>query len=36
MIFLKNDYSLGCHPIVLQALVDTNMELHGRYEHGTA
>ena len=31
MIFLKNDYSLGCHPIVLQALVDTNMELHDGY-----
>lgn len=31
MIFLKNDYSLGCHPAVLQALVDTNMELHDGY-----
>jgi len=25
MIFLKNDYSLGAHPDVLDALVDTNM-----------
>ena len=31
MIFLKNDYSLGAHPAVLQALVDTNMELHDGY-----
>ena len=31
MIFLKNDYSLGCHPAVLQALIDTNMELHDGY-----
>ena len=31
MIFLKNDYSLGSHPAVLQALVDTNMELHDGY-----
>ena len=31
MIFLKNDYSLGCHPAVLQALVDSNMELHDGY-----
>ena len=28
MIFLKNDYSLGAHPAVLEALVNTNMELH--------
>ena len=27
MIFLKNDYSLGCHPDILQALTDTNMVL---------
>lgn len=27
MIFLRNDYSLGCHPDVLKALTDTNMEL---------
>ena len=27
MIFLKNDYSLGAHPTVLQALIDTNMTL---------
>ena len=26
MIYLKNDYSAGAHPKVLQALVDTNME----------
>lgn len=26
MIFLQNDYSLGAHPKVLQALVDTNLE----------
>ena len=26
MIFLQNDYSLGAHPKVLQALIDTNLE----------
>lgn len=26
MIFFRNDYSLGAHPRVLQALTDTNME----------
>ena len=26
MIYLKNDYSAGAHPKVLQALVDTNMD----------
>jgi len=31
MIFLKNDYSLGAHPAVLEALVNTNMELHDGY-----
>lgn len=31
MIFLKNDYSLGSHPDVLQALVDTNMTLTDGY-----
>ena len=31
MIFLKNDYSLGCHPAVLEALVNSNMELHDGY-----
>lgn len=31
MIFLKNDYSLGAHPDVLQALTDTNMELNDGY-----
>ena len=31
MIFLKNDYSLGAHPRVLQALTDTNMTLTDGY-----
>ena len=31
MIFLKNDYSLGAHPAVLQALTDTNMVLTNGY-----
>ena len=31
MIFLKNDYSLGAHPKVLQALTDTNMTLTDGY-----
>ncbi len=31
MIFLKNDYSLGAHPTVLQALIDTNMTLADGY-----
>lgn len=31
MIFLKNDYSLGSHPKVLQALIDTNMTLSDGY-----
>lgn len=31
MIFLKNDYSLGSHPKVLQALIDTNMTLADGY-----
>lgn len=31
MIFLKNDYSLGAHPKVLDALVKTNMELADGY-----
>jgi len=31
MIFLKNDYSLGAHPKILQALIDTNMELADGY-----
>lgn len=31
MIFLKNDYSLGSHPAVLQALTDTNMTLTDGY-----
>ena len=31
MIFLKNDYSLGAHPQVMDALVNTNMELTDGY-----
>ena len=31
MIFLKNDYSLGAHPAVLEALNKTNMELTDGY-----
>ncbi len=31
MIFLKNDYSLGAHPKVMDALVETNMELTDGY-----
>ncbi len=31
MIFLKNDYSLGCHPKVLEALTETNMVLADGY-----
>ena len=31
MIFLKNDYSLGAHPKVMDALVSTNMELADGY-----
>lgn len=31
MIFLKNDYSLGAHPKILQALTDTNMTLTDGY-----
>lgn len=31
MIFLKNDYSLGAHPKVLDALVETNMTLTDGY-----
>lgn len=31
MIFLKNDYSLGAHPKVLEALVETNMTLADGY-----
>ena len=26
MILFRNDYSEGCHPVVLQALTETNME----------
>ena len=26
MIYFNNDYSEGCHPKLLQALIDTNME----------
>lgn len=26
MIYLKNDYCAGAHPVVLQALIDTNMD----------
>lgn len=31
MIFLKNDYSLGSHPKVLEALIETNMVLADGY-----
>lgn len=31
MIFLKNDYSLGAHPKVLEALIETNMTLADGY-----
>ena len=31
MIFLKNDYSMGAHPAVLEALVETNMNLSDGY-----
>ncbi|MDO4545166.1 MAG: aminotransferase class V-fold PLP-dependent enzyme [Bacillota bacterium] len=31
MIFLKNDYSLGAHPKVLDALIETNMTLADGY-----
>lgn len=31
MIFLKNDYSLGCHPKVLETLTETNMVLADGY-----
>ena len=27
MLFLKNDYSQGAHPEILEALVRTNLEL---------
>ncbi|MCI2062030.1 MAG: aminotransferase class V-fold PLP-dependent enzyme [Eubacteriaceae bacterium] len=33
MIFLKNDYSTGAHPDVLQALVDNNMVFSDSYSH---
>ena len=26
MIYFRSDYSLGAHPKVMQALMDTNME----------
>ena len=26
MIYFRSDYSLGAHPKVMQALIDTNME----------
>lgn len=31
MIFLKNDYSLGAHPKILEALIETNMVLADGY-----
>ena len=31
MLAFNNDYSHGAHPAVLQALVDTNMELQPGY-----
>ena len=31
MIFLKNDYSVGAHPAVLQALVDSNLKYFDSY-----
>ena len=31
MIFLKNDYSLGAHPKVMDALVETNLNLSDGY-----
>jgi threonine aldolase len=35
MIFFKNDYSVGAHPQVLQALVDNNMVFCDSYCHDT-
>jgi threonine aldolase len=35
MIFLKNDYGLGAHPKVLQALIDNNMTLSNSYSNDT-
>ena len=31
MIHFRNDYSAGAHPVVMDALVKTNLELTGGY-----
>ena len=35
MIFLKNDYSLGAHPQVFQALADQNLTPSDSYSNDT-